>query len=207
MLKRKVLFFMSEKITDSNQEKQDKPKKKVLFEGLFVKLKKIKHLDKILTVLFIAIILLIYFSSFSFGTSSNNKSNIGQALEENQTTSLTSYQNVLERKIEETVSAIKNAGNVNAMVNFSQGIETVIAYSTETKHNKDGSSTEIKSPVLITKDGKSEPIILQENMPKPTSIIIVATGAKDTNVKLEILRAIQAMFELNSSNIEIFAGN
>ena len=59
---------MNEEIKDIQENKQEKPKKKILFNNLFLKLKKIKHLDKILTVLFIAIILLIYFSSFaSFG--------------------------------------------------------------------------------------------------------------------------------------------
>ena len=50
-------------------------------------------------------------------------------------------------------------------------------------------------------------IILQEIMPKPVSIIIVASGAKNTNVKLEIIRLVQAMFELSTSKIEVFAGN
>ena len=44
-------------------------------------------------------------------------------------------------------------------------------------------------------------------MPTPNSIVIVATGANNTNVKLEILRAVQAMFALPTSSIEIFAGN
>lgn len=181
-------------------------KKKSIFDGFFNKLKKIKHLDKILTILFIAIILLIYFSSFSINSTGKNKSD-GQASTSREVTTLSSYQKVLERKIEETISAIKNAGKVNVMVNFSQGIETVIAYTIESRQNKDGTISEIKTPVLVTNDGKTQPIVLQEKMPEPTNIIVVATGAKDTNVKLEILRAIQAMFELNSSNIEIFAGN
>ena len=197
---------MSEEINIS-MDKVDKFKKKSVFNGLFSNLKKIKHLDIILTVLFIAIILLIYFSSFSFGAadSNNDSSSIKQSTE--QTNSLVSYQNLLERKIEETVSFIKSAGTVNVMVVFDKGIETVIAYSTETTTNKDGSITEVKSPVLITDDGITQPIVLQENLPLPTNIIVVATGAKNTNVKLEILRAVQAMFELDSSNIEIFAGN
>lgn len=190
--------------TNIVSDQVDKPKKKIMFNGLFNKLKKIKHLDIILTVLFIAIILLIYFSSFN----SNNKSSSDiEKSTEIEFTPISEYQSSLERKIEETISAIKNAGSVKAMVVFSEGIETVIAYSTEKKQNKDGTTTEINSPVLITNNGKTQPIILQENLPMPTSIIVVATGAKDTNVKLEILRVVQAMFELNSSNIEIFAGN
>ena len=58
-------------------------KKNSKFSALFEKLKKIKHLDIILVVLFIAIILLIYFSSFgksdakldtSYGTTTEDTS-------------------------------------------------------------------------------------------------------------------------------------
>ena len=61
--------------------------------------------------------------------------------------------------------------------------------------------------MLVTKNGQDEPIVLQETMSKPVSIIIVANGAENTNVKLEILRLVQAMFEISSSKVEIFAGN
>ena len=42
-------------------------------------------------------------------------------------------------------------------------------------------------------------------MPEVDKIIVVASGAKNTNVKLEILRAVQAIYSI--SNIQIFAGN
>ena len=117
------------------------------------------------------------------------------------------YENELEKKIKNTISFIKNAGNVEVMVYFSEGIETVIAYKTEIQKNEKGIVIETKSPVLITNDGKSQPIILQENMPIPSSVVVIATGASNTNVKLEILRAVQAMFNYSNCNIEIFAGN
>ena len=70
-----------------------------------------------------------------------------------------------------------------------------------------GIKIETKSPVLITNNGQTQTVVLQENMPNPCSVVIVATGASNTNVKLEILRAVQAMFISNSCNIEVFAGN
>ncbi|MBQ3214367.1 MAG: hypothetical protein IJB10_05145 [Clostridia bacterium] len=201
---------MNEEIKKADENfDSSKNKKKSLFGNFFNRIKKIKHLDKILTVLFVAIILLIYFSSFSFGT--NNKLNTSENSKLQTSsfykTSLTSYQNELETKIASTLSKIKDAGNVKVMVYFNEGIETVIAYTTKTEINTNGTKVETKSPVLVTKDGKSEPIILQEIMPQPVSIVIVSTGASNTNVKLEILRAVQAMFNFNNCKIEIFAGN
>lgn len=202
-------------MSEENEIKKDnevvelnKRKKKKLFENLFEKIKKIKHLDKILTILFIAIILLIYFSSFTSGTSHLDTEDKSVQLSENiGSTSLVLYQKELENKITSTISNIKDAGNVKVMVYFNKSIETIIAYTIKTEIGNNGVKVETKSPVLITKDGKSEPIILQEIMPEPASIIVVASGAINTSVKLEILRAVQTMFNFNSCNIEIFAGN
>ncbi len=186
--------------------KMDKPKRKI-FAGLITNFKKIKHLDIILTVLFIAIILLIYFSTFFNTNSTSDKNSTQNNKTYSATTSLDDYTNKLETKLVETLSAIKGAGNVSVLLTFNKGIETVIAYTTETETAKDGNVTEIKSPVLITNNGKTETVVLQEIMPTPVSIVVVSTGANNTNVKLEILRAIQTMFALPTSSIEIFAGN
>ena len=186
-------------------EKVENKQKKRLFYNLFVKLKRVKHLDKILTVLFIAIILLIYFSSFGTNITKTNDNNM--QVSENKIFSLSNYQFELENKISDTLSHIKDVGNVKVMVHFNKDIETVIAYTTKIETNLNGVQVETKSPVLITKDGKSEPIILQTIMPDPSSIVVVSTGAKNTNVKLEILRAVQAMFNFNDCSIEIFAGS
>lgn len=177
--------------------------KKNFFSSILDKLKKIKHLDVILIVLFVAIILLIYFSSFA---QTNEKV---QAIEEKTTVlqmTMQEYSNDLTLRLEKLVSAISGAGKVSAMVYFEEGIKTEIAYIVEVKILPDGTRVETKSPVLISgKDGKSETVVLQEIMPEPVSVIVVASGAKDTNVKLEILRLVQAMFGLSSSKVEIFS--
>ncbi|MBR4003715.1 MAG: hypothetical protein IKI95_06675 [Clostridia bacterium] len=100
---------MSEIKEDLNEDKP-KQKKKVLFNSLFQRLKKIKHLDKIITVLFIAIILLIYFSSsFSSGTSSSNsKTDNGSSGQE--TDIILIYEKELEEKIQKTLASIKDSG-------------------------------------------------------------------------------------------------
>lgn len=190
----------------NNINKPDKPKRK-LFNGLLTNLKKIKHLDIILTVLFIAIILLIYFSTFFNTKPTIDKNSTDNSKTYSATTSLERYTERCEAKLVETLSAIKEAGEVSVLLTFNKGIETVIAYTTETETSSNGNVTEVKSPVLITNNGKTETVVLQEIMPMPVSIVVVATGANNTNVKLEILRAVQAMFALPTSSIEIFAGN
>ena len=186
---------------------EKKVEKKKLFSNLTEKLKKIKHLDIILTVLFIAIILLIYFSTTGLFSSkdnskqnTNNNSNVSSS-------EFDEYANSLTTKLEEVVSSISQAGQTKVMLFFDSTIISEIAYTTETKKLADGSTVETKSPVMINVDGEQTPVVLRKIFPQPKSIIIVASGAKDTNVKIEILRLVQALFDLKTSKIEIFAGN
>jgi len=177
--------------------------KKRFFSPFLDKLKKIKHLDIILIVLFVAIILLIYFSSF---VSTNDETESEQEDTSISQTTLQTYSQELTDNLENLISSISGAGTVNVMLYFEEGIKTEIAYIVEVKTLADGTQVETKSPVLITdEDGLSDTVTLQEIMPTPISVIVVASGAKDTKVKLEILRLVQAMFDLSTSKIEIFA--
>ena len=85
-----------------------------LFSGIFSKLKKIKHLDIIVTVLFIAIILLIYFSTFS--TTNQTKTQLQSESqnefyqEEKETNDeLSLYAQTIESRLEQIISQIKDA--------------------------------------------------------------------------------------------------
>lgn len=195
-------------------EEINKSKRKMLFEGLIGKLKRIKHLDIILTVLFIAIILLIYFSTFSSSSNSVKGNKIQDQTGQTQSSTslladntLLNYATKIEDRLEQIISQIKDAGLVKVAVSFEGEIQTIIAYTTKIEELENGTKVETKSPVLITnKDGQTAPIVLETKMPNIKSIVVVASGAKNTNVKLEILRAVQAVLGLPSSNIEIFAG-
>ena len=169
------------------------------------KLKSIKHLDIILTVLFIAILLLIYFSTSA--STNNSKNNNSSATVVHSSTEFEEYISGLTNQLEEVISNINGAGQAKVLLYFKEGIKTEIAYKIEEKTTSDGTVVQTQSPILITKQGIEEPIILQKIMPKPSSVVVVASGAKDTNVKLNILRLVEATLKLDASSIEIFAGN
>ena len=194
----------------NNEENNFKKSSSNFFKLFIGKIKKIKHLDIILTVLLVAIILLIYFSTFSSKTSNLNISE-NKTLVENKesvsTSELYRYSKEIEEKISHVVSSIKDAGNVEVAVKLSGGIEYVYAYTTKTETLENGTKVETKTPILITKDNISTPMVLQTIMPNVERIVIFASGAKNTNVKLDILRAVQLLYDLPSSKIEIFAGN
>ncbi len=191
-------------------KKDESPKKENFLSKITDKLKRIKHLDIILTVLFIAIILLIYFSTTGLfsskgrETSKQTTENISSSSSEILT--MDTYVSALSSNLETLICGLSGVSSVKVMLYYDEDISYDIAYTQETKTTSDGAKIDTKSPVLIDVDGTKKPIILSKNLPKPKSIVVVAGGAKNTSVKLEILRLIQAMFEISSSKIEIFAG-
>lgn len=175
-------------------KKESKPK-----INFFQKLKSIKHIDKIIAVLFIAILLVVYVSTFT-----NDDSN-------NAVTSLTTeeYAKMLEDKMSSVLSNINGAGDVSVMVTLECGIEYIYATTKEeitTTSGSNSKTTITEELVMVSSSGKSTPVIIKENLPKISGVLVVAEGAGSVSVKLEILKAVQALFELPADSIEILIG-
>ncbi len=180
--------------------------KKNIFSKMLDKLRRIKHLDIILTTLFIAIVLLIYLSTLSQPRKDNNQ-NTSDNISQSSSSEMEDYALSLSSSLEHLISSIDGVSGCKVAIYFDDGIRTEIAYVTETRTLTDGTKVESKSPVLITTNGEQHPIILQKIMPKPISVVIVAKGASDTKVKLNILKLVESMLDISAQKIEIFAGN
>ena len=175
----------------------------------FAKLKKVKHIEIYAVVIMAILILVIWF--FPTGESKTNVTT--------QATSMTTAQNYaksLEERLNKVLSSISGAGNVDCMITLDGEVELVLAYSNDEKNsstqnttsggtiNKTETSNTSKEPILITVNGSSEPLVLYEIMPDIKGIVVVATGANYVRVKLDILKAVQALLKVYSSQIEIF---
>lgn len=127
-----------------------------------------------------------------------------------------SYLNNLEERLNNVLSAIVGAGEVKCMITLDGEVERVVAYSNDEKKssssntttsgatNSSNTSTISKEPILITVNGKTEPLVLYEIMPAIKGIVVVASGADSVKVKLDILKAVQALLKVESSQVEIF---
>ena len=195
---------------DENNEKQPK-KKPNLLEKLpfFRKLKSIKNIELIIAVFLISVMLLIF-----FGSSSDSKKQTVASTSEMQLLSNENYVADLQKRIEHTLSKIEGAGQVNVVITLSSSSELVIAKDVEkTTHietiTKDGVTTKteeiviLENPILVNGKNGDEPLVLIELAPKIAGVVVVAEGAKDVNVKLNLLKAIQALITVPSGNIEI----
>lgn len=131
------------------------------FSSLWKKLKSIKNIEIILAVLLGLVVLLVYFSSV--GANKGAVSNI---------TYSNSYVQEIEQKLENLISSIDGAGQVE---------------------------------VMIMCEGDDE--ITKTEYPKVVSAVVVSSGADSTKVKLDIIRAVEALLGLKTANIEVLKGS
>ncbi len=171
---------------------------------IWERLKNIKHFEIIIVVVFCAILLLIYSSTFS-----STKS------EKNTLTALTTeeYAEYLENKLSNVLSQINGAGNVSVMVTLACGVEYVYATNateeTTSQTNNGVTTTQTTTTeelILVSQSGKDSPLVIKENLPKVSGVLIVSSGASNISVMLELQKAVMALLEIDAEDIEILVG-
>jgi len=82
--------------------------------------------------------------------------------------------------------------------------------STGSESSEDGrssssqQSTESTQPATVSGSDGNEPIVLKEIEPVVRGVIVVAEGAADVTVKLDLQRAVRAVLDIPLSKIEVF---
>lgn len=182
-----------------NMDEKKEKKKGIAGFKFFQKLKSIKHFEIIIAVILGAVALLIYFSTFK---STSSKTSY-------ESTSTTEYATMIESKLENVIKQINGVGNVSVMVTLESGPQYIYATSDEEKINKNEgngttttSTTTTKEPIIVSNDI----VVVQEIMPTIGGIVVVASGADNTKVKLDIIKAIQALIDVPQSKIEVLNG-
>jgi len=102
----------------------------------------------------------------------------------------------VERRLEKVLSSIRGAGTVRVMITYESGPELVTAMSTDTNSNI-AENVEAGS-------GGTTPIVLTEKQPNVRGVIVVAEGAADIAVRLNLQRAVQTVLSIPASSIEVF---
>lgn len=179
-------------------------KKENRLKNFFQKFKKIKGIEIAIVIILIGVMCLIAFSTFgSFNKTENKTSSTSSS-------SLDDYVRSLENKLSATLSQIEGAGEVVCMITLSSSFEQKLAYETQqstTSGEKDGTSSSNSSTnesvVYVSKNGTQEPVVLYEETPKIAGVVVVAQGAKNVNTKLDIIRAVRALLNVDASCIEV----
>ncbi len=159
--------------------------------GLIDRIKKIKGLEYIVIGIIAILIVVIILSDNLFESKSKSKSGDG----------VTEYVSSLESRLATTLSGVKGAGKVSVAISVAGGNKTIIATDvTTTKNGTELQTTE--SAVLV--GGKV--VVLGETYPEITGVVIVASGASDPVVKMNLLSAAETFLSVDSAKVKIFTG-
>ena len=157
-------------------------------QNLIAKFKENKKIFFVVSLVFLALV----FCLLLFNKSSNS-SDKDVSYDSNY-----EYASYLESKVKQSLKSIENVGNVSVTITFDGGVEYVYAQEEETKTTSSGSIT---SSSLVLVSGK--PVLVKEVYPKIKGIVIVASGAKNIKVKMDILQAVQTVLDVTNEKITI----
>jgi len=184
--------------------------------GFFKQLKKIKNIEYYVVVLAIAIII----GLLSNWLQPQNKKNDSISVDSPATVDELPDQETIifdqELKLKQILSSMKGVGEVDVMITYKTGKELVPAMNTvesnietEEKDSNGGirkvSQTDINSqPVSMNTSDGTQPLITTEVQPEVLGVIVIAEGAEDIHVRLELQKAVQTVLGINANQVEIF---
>lgn len=182
----------------ADEEKQSLFKK--IFKGTWTE--KLKVI--LVAVIFIAI--LIIFAS-SFKTTSVKKDETTFDELSNSYRSL-EYCSELENKLEKTLENVKDIGKVKAFVMVEcSPTYTYLTEESENSSNGENGSVQKQTTIYEARNGSiTSPVVVVEILPKITGVLIVATGAKDTKLKVMLTNVVATILSIDISKVEVMEG-
>ena len=113
-----------------------------------------------------------------------------------------------KQRLANILSSIKGAGAVEVMITYGGEAEKVPAYDNDstTSSTVDAQNRSTTNQSISTKpgSGSEDLVVITEKRPKVLGVVIVAEGAKDLTVQMELSRAAQTALGVEASKVEVF---
>lgn len=180
--------------------------------------KKIENLLFIIVILIITIIAINYIWKDDGNKEKVNNSNNTKTLAQSTITSSenNSEEYELEKKLEKILKNIKGVGNVSVCMNYSETSTIEAMYNENKKESNTEESdtsggkrtvqeTDSQKEIIYTEDnGEKKPITQKVISPKIEGAIITAEGASNSEIKSNIVQAVEAVTGLATHKIQVF---
>ena len=187
---------------------------------LFTGKKKTENLITLVVILIITVVAINYIWSDKDKKTDSTMENNTKKESDVVKVSGNNVEDTLEIKLESILSKISGVGKVNVMITYSESSELKPIYnedSSVSNTNETDSSggtrtvteTDSQKEIVFKEntDGSREPITQSVISPKIEGAVVVAEGAEDTNVKANIIQAIEASTGLATHKIQVFKMN
>ncbi|MBU5677568.1 stage III sporulation protein AG [Alkaliphilus sp. MSJ-5] len=180
-----------------------------------------KHVANIIVILAVAIIALI-FSSDLLVKDSSSKNNIKETTGDTfvkQEEVFKTEEEIVEVRLKKILERIKGSGEVEVMVTFEMGSEIVPASNTvetkDTTEEKDSNggirtvtSQNLTENIVTTNDNTgNRPLVIKEIKPQVKGVIVVAEGADDIEVKMQLYDAVKTVLQVSGDRVQVYTRN
>ena len=173
--------------------------------------KKTENLVFLLVILIVTVVAINFIWKDEEKTDTG-QNNISKKLAASNETTKTNQQDSLEEKLENILSSISGVGNVSVLITYNETEEVIPVYN---KNNKKSTTNETDSAGgtrTVEEIDSSQEVIYQNDeiivqktiSPKIEGAIVTATGANNSNIKANIIQAVEAATGLATHKIQVF---
>ena len=179
------------------------------------RVKKIKNIEYFIFILAIAIIIGLFSNWFLPGGDAQTISGTHEPSEDSLAINQEDHYDQ-EGRLKQVLAAIKGAGKVEVMITYKSGKELIPAMNTvesKTETEEQDSNGGIRrvnqadsnsQPVSMTTSEGTQALITREIQPEVLGVIVVAEGAGDIRVQMELQKAVQTVLGIHSNQVDIF---
>ena len=177
--------------------------------------KKIENLVFLIVILIVTVLILNFILKSDKSSIKEEKPK-SKVLANNDIEEEESFSNNTQKQLEKILSTIKGVGKVNVYISYSESSKTIAMYdektttsSTEETDSSGGlrntTSTQTQKDVIFSeKDGSQVPMTQKVVMPTIEGAIVTAQGAKNANIKTNIINAVKSATGLSIDKIQVF---
>ena len=112
----------------------------------------------------------------------------------------------MERRMEEALSQIDGAGQVQVVLTVRSGARQILAQDGKTTEKGDSIDSQVSTVIVSRGSGSEETVSLQEIAPQYQGALVVCPGGDDPAVQLKISEAVSALTGLGADRITICKG-
>lgn len=183
-------------------------------------LDKIKHLkkDQWMIIILIGVLLFVISLPVKNSEKEQQKEKVNgyeeSAGENDGLESGSTREELLEKRLENLLSAMDGVGKVQVMISLEGSTEYVVEKDsqesrTETKegegeNQRNGVEVQLqRETVFVEQEGETTPYVVQELYPKIEGVVVLAEGGGNAQVAEHISKAVQALFSIETHKIMV----
>jgi len=156
------------------------------------KLAKNKHNWVLLVIVIIGAILIVF---------PTGKKTIEGSKKETTTIAQKADESALESRLSSILGKVEGAGDVSVMITYASSSEKSLAYDTVEETNGGETSQDKLQKEAVVSGGN--PVILKEDYPTIQGVIVVAQGAGNSEVQLNIINAVKTVLGIDSYQVTV----